>query len=38
MALRSLLGHASVATTQLYADHLEREEIARGLPGLPGLA
>jgi site-specific recombinase XerD len=37
VALSKLLGHASIATTQRYVDHLAIAELRAGLPTLPGL-
>jgi site-specific recombinase XerD len=34
-ACRRLLGHASIATTQRYLDHLELGELRAALPALP---
>jgi len=38
VALRKLLGHADLATTQLYLDHLDVEELAASMPALPWVA
>jgi site-specific recombinase XerD len=35
MAVRTLLGHASVATTQRYVDHLELAELRAALAPFP---
>jgi len=35
-ALQKLLGHASVATTSLYVDHLDLAELRAAVPTLPG--
>lgn len=35
MKLKTLLGHASITTTQKYADHLALGELRQGLPPLP---
>jgi site-specific recombinase XerC len=37
-ALQKLLGHASLAVTQRYLDHLGLADLRAGLPDLPGLA
>jgi site-specific recombinase XerD len=37
VGLSKILGHSSVTTTQRYVDHLEREELAKRMPPLPGL-
>jgi integrase/recombinase XerD len=37
VALSKLLGHASIATTQRYVDHLQVAELRAVLPSLPGL-
>ena len=34
-AVRRLLGHASIATTQRYVDHLELGELRAAVPPLP---
>lgn len=35
VAVAKLLGHASVATTQRYLDHLETAELRTAIPHLP---
>jgi integrase len=37
-AVRKLLGHASIATTSRYLDHLELDEPRAAVPPLPTLA
>ena len=37
-ALRKILGHASLTTTQRYVDHLEFAELAEDMPALPRVA
>ena len=36
VALRQLLGHSSIATTQGYVDHLELGELGAAVPFVPG--
>lgn len=38
VAISRLLGHASIATTQRYVDHLEIDELREAVPPLPGMA
>ncbi|MEE9278264.1 MAG: hypothetical protein V3V06_07625 [Dehalococcoidia bacterium] len=38
MAVSKLLGHASVATTQRYLDHLAIAELRDAVPALPAAA
>ncbi len=35
VAVSKLLGHASIATTQRYLDHLQLSELRRAVPYLP---
>jgi integrase/recombinase XerC len=35
VAVSKLLGHASIATTQRYLDHLQLSELRRAVPHLP---
>jgi site-specific recombinase XerD len=35
VAVSKLLGHASIATTQRFLDHLQATELRRGVPHVP---